>query len=32
MWRGVLVTDCRTLTKASPALQQLMGVLFSTTC
>ena len=32
MWRGVLVTDCRTLTKATPALQQVMSVLFPTTC
>jgi len=32
MWRGVLVTDCRTLTKTTPALQQLMSVLFPTNC
>jgi phospholipid/cholesterol/gamma-HCH transport system substrate-binding protein len=32
MWRGVLVTDCRTLTKATPALQQVMSALLPTTC
>jgi phospholipid/cholesterol/gamma-HCH transport system substrate-binding protein len=32
MWRGVLVTDCRAITKASPALQQLMSALLPTSC
>jgi phospholipid/cholesterol/gamma-HCH transport system substrate-binding protein len=32
MWRGVLVTDCRTLTKATPALQQVLSALLPTTC
>jgi len=32
MWRGVLVTDCRTLTKASAALQQVMTALLPTSC